>query len=639
MPRVLVAFLRLVFAGTLLGLLSGIVFVSQASSLATKSSGSAVTVQYCTSGKDRLTLEQAKQCRYASYGDAAPSAQTYAVRWVRVQASINQLPQTLTINIGPHLVREVELFDGQTDQRIGGPVGLAYPYSPEHGLLVGYTFAITPTTVGEHTYYVRIATASFPYAFVQATLDPVTAQTMSQQIGLGIHLGVLSLLVLISAAVYLVTRTPIMGVFFVVILNLLLNTLAGSGLLFQYLWPESPHFNALFFNTMAYLRAGLWVWLAQTFLASYRTPAWYRPGCRLAYGLVAIMVILVWFGFNQISALLALVFAVFVLPVAQIIAIWMTKNIRTTYRRILLAGYSLGTISIWAALLVVLYPTDNPQLPIQISRVIDYANPVILLGLVMFHYRETILQLAAAREENVAIKLGLELEQKLREERKLMVDMLTHELKNPLASISLASGSLAAAAKDNDTLTKRRIQNIEQSVRSMDAVIERCNVMNQLDQSSLKPNLSRIGLKEMLSDTIARFADGHRVKLTLEGSNEFVTDGQFFQMIVSNLIDNALKYSHADSNVQVSISRQADYSGNRLVMEVTNQIGSKGLPDRDLVFTRFYRHQLAHRTSGSGVGLYLTKALANLMGGNIDYEPDEHQVTFRVTLPETKANA
>ncbi|HEY7804788.1 MAG TPA: HAMP domain-containing sensor histidine kinase [Orrella sp.] len=358
----------------------------------------------------------------------------------------------------------------------------------------------------------------------------------------------------------------------------------------------------------------------------------------MAYGIVAVMVIPVWFGFNQVSSILTLVFAVLVFPVGQIIAIGMTRGIRPIYQRILISGFALGTLGMWTALLVVLYPTDNPLLPIQISRIIDYANPVVLLGLVMFHYRETIWQLAATREENVAIKLGLELEQKLREERKLMVDMLTHELKNPLASISLASGSLATSVKADDGLTKRRLENIEQSVRSMDAVIERCNIMNQLDQSALAPNMSKIGLKEMLSDAIARLADGRRVKLAIEGPNEFATDAQFFQMIVSNLIDNALKYSHTDSDVNLLISRVTDKSEAMLVMKVTNQIGSKGSPDSDLVFTRFYRHKLAHRTSGSGVGLYLTKELITLMGGRITYHPDDHQVTFCVTLPETRPN-
>lgn len=633
--RVLAVCLRLAFAGILWGLLS----VGQASSLGTDSSGSFVTVQYCSSGKDRLTLDQAKWCQYVSYVDAAPSAQANAVRWVRVMAHITTLPQRLSISVGPHLVNEIEVFDGQTDKRLGGPVGLAYPYSAEHGLLVGYTFSISPETVGQHTYYIRIVTSSLPYAFVHATLDSATAKAINQQIGLGIHLGVLGLLVLVSAAVYAVTRTPIMGVFTLVILNLLLSTLAGSGLLFQYVWPEWPRFNELFFKTMFSLRSGLWLWLAQTFLAPYRTPRWYRPACKFAYAVVAVMMLSAWSNWGQVNSLLTLVFAVFVFPIGQIAAIQLTANIRRYYQRILVVGYAIGAVGMWAALLVVIYPTDNPQLPIQISRVIDYANPVVLLGLVMFHYRETILQLTATREENVAIKLGLELEQKLKEERKLMVDMLTHELKNPLASISMASGSLASSTKLSDNLTKRRLENIERSVRNMDAVIERCNVMNQLDQSTLKPNMARINLRERLSDTIDQYADGCRVKLTLNGPNETTTDPQFFQMIVSNLIDNALKYSQDGSDIQVSISRQTDMSGNRLAMKVTNQIGSKGFPDKALVFKRFYRHPLAHRTSGSGVGLYLTKALVNLMGGHITYESDGYQVIFEVLLPQATHNA
>lgn len=633
--RVLAVCLRLAFAGILWGVLC----VSQARGLATDSIGPAVTVQYCSSGKDRLTLVQAKHCQYVGYVDAAPSVQGNAVRWVRVKAHITTLPQRLSISVGPHLVNEIEVFDGQTDKRLGGPVGLAYPYSAEHGLLVGYTFSISPETVGEHTYYIRIVTSSLPYAFVQATLDPAIAKTIDQQIGLGIHLGVLGLLVFISAAVYAVTRTLIMGVFTLVILNLLLSTLAGSGLLFQYVWPEWPRFNDLFFKTMFSLRSGLWLWLAQTFLAPYRTPGWYRPACKFAYAIVAVMMLSAWTNWGQLSSLLTLVFAVFVFPIGQIVAIKLTTDIRLLYQRILMAGYAVGAVGMWAALLVVIYPTDNPQLPIQISRFIDYANPVILLGLVMFHYRETILQLTATREENVAIKLGLELEQKLKEERKLMVDMLTHELKNPLASISIASGSLASSIRHSDNLTKRRLENIERSVRNMDAVIERCNIMNQLDQSALEPHMSRINLREQLSHTIDQYADGCRVKLTLDDHNETMTDPQFFQMIASNLIDNALKYSPSGSEVQVSISRQADISRSKLVMKVTNQIGSKGLPDKAMVFTRFYRHPLAHRTSGSGVGLYLTKALINLMGGHITYESDGYQVIFEVLLPETTRHA
>ena len=619
---------------------------SHAAQTPATATSSAVAVAYCTGKEVRLTLSDARECDYVSYNDATPAVGG-APRWAKVTAEFANAAQVLTLNVGPHLVRGIEIFDGGTGQLLAGPVGTAYPYSPEHGLLVGYSFSLAPGQAGEHVYYVRIETISVPYAFVQASLDPLSAQEMNQRISLGIHLGVLGLLVLISGGVYAVTRTPIMGVFALVILNLLLSTMAGSGLLFKYLWPDWPRFNELFFGTMFFLRAGLWLWLAQTFLAPYTTPRWYRPGCQLAYGLVAIMIVLVWFGYSHVSTLLGLVFAAFVFPVAQIIAISMTNNIRLVYQRILMSGYALGALGMWAALLVVAFPTDNPELPIQITRVIDYATPVILLGLVMFHYRETMLQLAASQEENVKIRMGLELERKLQHERKLMVDMLTHELKNPLASINMAIGSLSSSLRDDDGLSKRRLQNMERSVHSMDTVIERCNLMNQLDQSALQCQPSRISLQQTLADIIARSSDAGRLDLTIEGADVVVTDPQFFQMIMSNLIDNALKYSPAHTKVTVcakhvptvETTHATTHAISRLTIEVANTVGAKGAPDAAMVFTRFYRHPSAHQTSGSGVGLYLSQSLAKLMGGEIHYQSNQDRVLFRVELPEPPSHA
>jgi signal transduction histidine kinase len=232
------------------------------------------------------------------------------------------------------------------------------------------------------------------------------------------------------------------------------------------------------------------------------------------------------------------------------------------------------------------------------------------------------------------MQLGLAFEHKLKEERKLMVDMLTHELKNPLASISLAIGSLSNIFKDGNSMIERRLRNIDQSVRSMDAVIERCNLMNQLDQSALTYNAERIDLRQAIEEVLQRSGQRTRVALSIDSSSYVVTDLQFFQMIVSNLIDNALKYSPDTTTVHVCVHREKCESPEQLIIEVSNQISAKGAPDPKLVFTRFYRHTMAHDTSGSGVGLYLAQTLARLMGGRIVYEPTPGHVVFRVWLPQ-----
>ena len=593
-----------------------------------------VSVLYCMGGHDVVTLEQARRCDYGAYAAMSMTTRYAAVRWVKIQTQTTKESQVLTVGVAPNLMREIEIFDGRSGELIAGPVGTSYPFSDEHGLLAGYTFAIEVPGPATETYFVRMVTYGVPYGYVSASFDTATAQFIHQRIGLGIHLGVLGLLTLISLSLYGATRNRVMGVFALNIVNLLVTVLVGSGLLFMYLWPQWPQFNEMLFNSMLYIKPGLWVLLAQTFLAPYATPRWYHPSCRAAYLLVACMLVLSWMDLGYISVWLMLIFGATVFPLVQLIAIAATKNMRRIYQRILMFGYGFGLLAIWLALLATFYPTNHPDLPIQLTRIIDYINPVVLLALVMFYYRETLIQLEAVKQDNLTMQLGLAFEHKLKEERKLMVDMLTHELKNPLASISLAIGSLSNIFKDGNSMIERRLRNIDQSVRSMDAVIERCNLMNQLDQSALTYNAERIDLRQAIEEVLQRSGQRTRVALSIDSSSYVVTDLQFFQMIVSNLIDNALKYSPDTTTVHVCVHREKCESPEQLIIEVSNQISAKGAPDPKLVFTRFYRHTMAHDTSGSGVGLYLAQTLARLMGGRIVYEPTPGHVVFRVWLPQ-----
>lgn len=480
-----------------------------------------ISVLYCADMSKQLDLSKAKDCPYVPYDQLILSTRQPNAIWAKLTIDDRSTASPVGVFVSPHLISSIEIFDGQTDRLLIGPIGTAYPFSEAHGLAGGYRFVLESASRDTKTYYFRMVAQGLPYAIVQASpLDQTAFEHISQQMGLGLHLGVLSLLFIGSTIGWLVIRDRVIGCFALVILNLLFSTLAGSGLLFEHLWPDWPQLNAPFFNAMFYLRVAFWVMLAQAFLATYQPPSWYRLGCLLAYLLVGLMLLLSWFGHSQISNWLLLIFGVTLIPIFQIIAIARTRNIRVFYRRIWVAGYAAGALLVWLTLLITVFPSNDPRLPIQFARMVDYVNPLILLALVVFHYRETALQLAQTKRENLSIRAGLELEQRLREERKLMVDMLTHELKNPLASISLAIGSLARTFTPTDNLSIRRLKNIDQSVRSMDLVIERCNLMNQLDQNSLACSPQNINLEELLTNAIERFPDGSRVRLTVAADSD-----------------------------------------------------------------------------------------------------------------------
>jgi signal transduction histidine kinase len=600
-----------------------------------------ISVLYCLDSQGTMTLSLAKRCQYLERRGLRLPITHDAVLWVKLTTTANpKYDGAINVLVGPHLIRSIEIFDGRTDALLAGPVGTGYPFSAAHGLLGGYTFVLDSFAGLTATYYLRIATNGLPYAFVEASrTGQASGEPLNQQVGLGIHLGALGLLLLASVSVFAATRNRVTGCFALVILNLLLATLAGSGFLFMYVWGDWPRFNEVFFNSMFYLRVGLWVLLAQTILMPYQTPGWYRMGCWASYLIVAIMLLLSWFGFGYFSNILLLFVGVTLIPVFQVAAIYRTRAIRPFYKQVLAACFAIGAVLVWLTLLITVFVTSKPDLSIQFTRLVDYVNPLILLALVVFHYRETARQLADAKKENLTIRLGLEFERKLKDERKILIDMLTHELKNPLATISLAIGSLASTFSNSQTHILRRLQNIDQSVRRMDSVIERCNLMNQLDQCAFAPESEDISLSESITRVIDQFPASERISFDISGEDQFATDPQLFHIVISNLLDNALKYSPIGTPVSLSLTLGLNEPTLHLHIKVTNQIGTHGLPDKEKVFTRFYRNPLALDKAGSGVGLYLVKTVVDLLQGKVDYRHTTHDVTFVVVLPEIRIDA
>jgi signal transduction histidine kinase len=160
--------------------------------------------------------------------------------------------------------------------------------------------------------------------------------------------------------------------------------------------------------------------------------------------------------------------------------------------------------------------------------------------------------------------------------------------------------------------------------------------MNQLDHKELSLYPTSIEISAAL-DQIRQTIDAHnRIRFSKLVHDVFVTDLYLFNIIFSNLLENALKYSKPDSAVEVSVHRGGEFGKNSLVVSVSNEIGQQGYPDPGKVFVRFYRHLLASETTGSGVGLFLVQELAMILKGYVryGYSAETMRVCFVVELPE-----
>ena len=202
------------------------------------------------------------------------------------------------------------------------------------------------------------------------------------------------------------------------------------------------------------------------------------------------------------------------------------------------------------------------------------------------------------------------------------VGMLLHELKNPLASVRLATLNLLRTAHQWSPDSIKRLGNIQAAVDGMDAVLDRCRQVDRLDSGAWTTAKVATDAAGLLADAMARSAAPARLRV--EGPEQLAAhlDVQSFLTMVGNLLDNALGYSPPGSMVDVKLTAHAGGHGRpeHLVVTVRNAVGKAGLPDAKQVFDKYYRSEGAHLRTGSGLGLYLVKNLASLAGGGVDLQ-------------------
>lgn len=240
------------------------------------------------------------------------------------------------------------------------------------------------------------------------------------------------------------------------------------------------------------------------------------------------------------------------------------------------------------------------------------------------HRRHEELVLAQTRREADAQRA------RAAEQAELMT-MLTHELKTPLAVVSLALGM----AGPQSSMHTRALR----AVRNMRDVIDRCGqaarVDDEVGRHGAAPDIAPVSLGDILAQSLNTQLDADRVDCSVSPDcPTCLGDPQMVRVIVGNLLENALKYSPAGSRVQASVAPSQVEGRNGVVLRVLNEVGAAGKPDAHQVFEKYYRGERARSRSGSGLGLYLSRQLAFRMGGELTLcEGDDAQVCFELRMP------
>ncbi len=256
---------------------------------------------------------------------------------------------------------------------------------------------------------------------------------------------------------------------------------------------------------------------------------------------------------------------------------------------------------------------------------VSIISSVLMATMLMLRSFRISRQKSLVEAEALLTRQMLDKEKDQREQQSKFIAMLTHELKTP---ISVAKLSL-------DAISKKGVEydRIQRALQNMNDVVERCRISDALEGHRFEVRNELFDLREAIFECIDMLETPQRVKV-FEGNNVFInSDLQLVSIVVANLLDNALKYSPDLSEVEVYICKQVREGVSGVSLLVSNLIGKAGKPDADKVFQKYYRAKKAEGKSGSGLGLYLTAGIADLLGGKVTYRPAESRIEFELWLP------
>lgn len=199
------------------------------------------------------------------------------------------------------------------------------------------------------------------------------------------------------------------------------------------------------------------------------------------------------------------------------------------------------------------------------------------------------------------------------------ISTVSHELRTPLTSIRGFSQTLLGSWDKLDEESKKKFVRIieEQSNRLINLVE---NILTVSKINADKPILKSVNVNTSIDKVIQLLSQkykNHNI-VTMYNSHlpQACLDEEKFQQVMTNLIDNACKYSEEGKEIRVTTSF-AD-SDHVLIKVIDDGVGIKE-EDFEKVFEKFMRleNHLTSKTQGNGLGLYITKNLVESMGGQI----------------------
>jgi two-component system phosphate regulon sensor histidine kinase PhoR len=235
-------------------------------------------------------------------------------------------------------------------------------------------------------------------------------------------------------------------------------------------------------------------------------------------------------------------------------------------------------------------------------------------------------------------------QKRLTEIKNDFINNMTHELKTPIASISLAAQMMNDdSVTKSEQMTKHLSGVISDESKRLRFLVEKVLQMSMFDKKSIVFKKKELDLNEMIENIAQSFSlrvehTGGKIYTEIEAvDSALFVDEVHFQNAITNLMDNAVKYRKPEEPLDIYIKTWNDKD--RLCFSI--QDTGQGIKKENVkkIFDKFYRVHTGnvHDVKGFGLGLAYVKKIINLHEGEIKCESELGKgTTFTVSLPVLK---
>ncbi len=576
-----------------------------------------------------------------------PGPASYWLRLCLTRPEDAVVPWTLVVL--PPYIPHLTLYRPDGNGFVAQTQGLLEPYENREANYRGFTFAL-PLEAGESAvYHLRVQSYAHLSFDLLLTQPAGMQRLMAVEYGLfGFYQGMLLLVIAINLMFWYRLREGIYLRYALAMMMLAVFSAIAGGYFRQALPGIDP---GLLIRLQMITFAGSGALLALFLLSAFRVATLYPRIYWLARSVVgAYVLILVASLVMPYSLVRGAIFWVNILGVALMTAI----SLHALFRHASVRLYAVAFLPLQVTFLLGAFQGLGivPGIPLgdHLPNLGALAHLVLLnLALAKRAWKaeedRRLLQEQALRQ---ARRTEAELERRVAERTRELdetntrmqqfVALVSHEFRTPLSIIDAGAQSLEIRLAEQRDQALPGLQRIRRSVGKMLGLIDNCLAEERLSSGS-GDGLQRepVDLRELIHQTFADAGVDHgrfaRLDLRLPDTPVIVTgDAVLLALVLSNLVDNALKYSPADTRVTLTVQVTPD---GRAMIDVRDQGEGVAATERERIFEKYYRAGTAQSRPGTGLGLYLCRELVRRHGGTLELLPAEAGsggACFRVCL-------